>query len=482
MPDLRPVFLVVGVLLMTLAVSMALPALVDLAVGNPDWQVFTAAGLFTLFTGGILVLTTRSESRKLSVRQAFLLTTLAWIAMPAFAALPFRFSELHMSYTDAFFEAMSGLTTTGSTVIVGLDGAPPGILMWRSLLQWLGGIGILVMAISILPMLQIGGMQLFRMEFAERIEKALPRAAQIAGSIALIYLGLTLACAVLYWVFGMGPFDAVNHAMTTVATGGFSTRDGSIGYFESSAIDATATLFMVLGSLPFLLYLSVIRGDLLALARDSQVKWFLGILIGAVAMLIVFLWHGQGWALNEALRHVSFNATSIMTGTGYATTSFDLWGAFALPVFFFLMFIGGCAGSTTCGIKVFRVQVLYETARTQLKSLLQPHGVFIGYYNGRPIPPGVSDSVLSFFFLFVACFAAIAMGLAAMGLDFLTATSGAATAIANVGPGLGPIIGPAGNFAALPDAAKWLLAFGMLLGRLELFTILVLLAPSFWRT
>lgn len=482
MPDLRPVFLVVGTLLMTLAVSMALPALVDLAVGNPDWQVFTAAGLFTLFTGGILVLTSRSDSRKLTVRQAFLLTTFAWIAMPAFAALPFRFSELQMNYTDAFFEAMSGLTTTGSTVIVGLDTAPPGILMWRSLLQWLGGIGILVMAISILPMLQIGGMQLFRMEFAERIEKALPRAAQIAGSIALIYLGLTLACAVLYWFFGMGPFDAVNHAMTTVATGGFSTKDASIGYFLSPAIDATATLFMILGSLPFLLYLALIRGDLLALIRDSQVKWFLGLLIGAVGMLIVYLWHGQGWGLAQALRYVSFNATSIMTGTGYATTTFDQWGAFAVPVFFFLMFIGGCAGSTTCGIKVFRVQVLYETARTQLKSLLQPHGVFIGYYNGRPIPPGVSDSVMSFFFLFVVCFALIAMGLAAMGLDFLTATSGAATAIANVGPGLGPVIGPAGTFTGLPDAAKWLLAFGMLLGRLELFTILVLLAPSFWRT
>lgn len=481
MLDFRPIFLVTGILLLTLAAAMLVPALVDLAAGNPDWMVFVAGSMFTLFVGGVLFLTNLTDSRKLGVRQAFLLTTIAWVAMPAFAALPFRFSELQLDYTDAFFEAMSGLTTTGSTVIVGLEAAPPGILLWRSLLQWLGGIGILVMAISVLPMLQIGGMQLFRMEFAERIEKALPRAAQIAASILMVYLALTGACVVVYWSLGMGPFDAINHAMTTVATGGFSTKDASLGHFDHTGMDVAATVFMILGSLPFLLYVQMTRGSWGALLNDSQVRWFFALLGISVVMLVLHLVMVEGWSVIEAARYAAFNATSVMTGTGYATDDFSLWGAFALPVFFFLMFLGGCAGSTTCGIKIFRVQVLYETARTQLKRLLQPHGVFIGYYNRRPIPPGVAESVMSFFFLYAACFGLLAIGLGAMGLDFLTATSGAATAISNVGPGLGPIIGPAGTFASLPDAAKWLLAFGMLLGRLELFTILVLLAPSFWR-
>lgn len=481
MLDFRPIFLVIGILLLTLSAAMVLPALVDLAAGHDDWGVFLASSAFTMFVGGVMVLTNMSGSRRLVVRQAFLLTSLAWVAMPAFAALPFQFSELQLSYTDAFFEAMSGLTTTGSTVIVGLDNAPPGILLWRSLLQWLGGIGILVMAISILPMLQIGGMQLFRMEFAERIEKALPRAAQIAGSILFVYLLLTLICAIAYWALGMGPFDAMNHAMTTMATGGFSTKDASIGHYDHAWIDVTSTLFMILGSLPFLLYVQALRGSWRPLLRDSQVYWFFGLLGGGVAILVVQLMVVEGWGFLLAMRHAAFNATSIMTGTGYATVDFSLWGSFALPVFFFLMFLGGCAGSTTCGLKVFRVQVLFETARNQLKRLLQPHGVFLSYYNGRPIPAGVSESVMSFFFLFISCFGLLAIGLAATGLDFLTATSAAATAISNVGPGLGPIVGPAGNFSSLTDTAKWLLSFGMLLGRLELFTILVLLAPSFWR-
>lgn len=481
MLDFRPIFLVTGILLLTLAAAMVLPALVDLAAGHTDWAVFLAASAFTLFVGGLMLLTNLSGSRRLGVRQAFLLTCVAWVSMPAFAALPFHFSELQLNYTDAFFEAMSGLTTTGSTVIVGLDNAPPGILLWRSLLQWLGGIGILVMAISVLPMLQIGGMQLFRMEFAERIEKALPRAAQIAGSILIVYLLLTFACSIVYWALGMGPFDAINHAMTTVATGGFSTKDGSLGHYDHSGIDVASTFFMILGSLPFLLYVQMLRGSWDVLLRDSQVRWFFGLLGAAVLILVVQLMAVEGWGLLFALRHAAFNVTSVMTGTGYATDDFSLWGSFALPVFFFLMFLGGCAGSTTCGLKVFRVQVLYETAKNQLKRLLQPHGVFLSYYNGRPIPPGVSESVMSFFFLFAGCFGLLSIALAATGLDFLTATSAAATAISNVGPGLGPIIGPAGTFAPLSDTAKWLLSFGMLLGRLELFTILVLLAPSFWR-
>lgn len=481
MIDFRPILFVLGVLLTTLAVAMVIPVFVDLAVFNDDWQVFAVGGALTFFVGVMLVLTCRARARTLNVRQAFVLTTLVWVALPAFAAIPFAFANLDLSYTDAFFESMSGLTTTGSTVIVGLDHAPPGILLWRSLLQWLGGVGIVMMAVSVLPLLQVGGMQLFRMEFAERMEKALPRAAQIAAWIGGIYLAMTVICGILYNIAGMSGFEAINHAMTTVATGGYSTRDSSIGFYDSPWIDAIATVFMIAGSLPFLLYFQALRGGPLDLIRDSQVRWFLSILGVSALVMLLYLWQTQGWELGRAVQMTAFNITSIMTGTGYATDDFAVWGAFAMPLFFILMFIGGCAGSTTCGIKVFRFQVLLQTARMQFRRLLQPHGVFIAYYNGKPIPEAVAESVMSFFFLFATLFVLLALALGLLGLDFITATSGAATAIANVGPGLGPIIGPSGNFASLPDGAKWLLAVGMLLGRLEIFTVLILLSPRFWK-
>ena len=481
MIDYRPILFICGLLMATLAAAMMIPAVVDAAVGNPDWQVFTASALVTLFIGVSLILTNRTRSRSLSLRQAFVLTTVAWIVIAAFGALPFAFSELELTYPNAFFEAMSGITTTGSTVIVGLDYAPPGILLWRALLQWLGGIGIIVMAVAVLPMLQVGGMQLFRMESSDTSEKAMPRVTQIAAGIGIIYLVLTVICAAAYGLAGMDGFEAIVHAMTTIATGGFSTSDASIGYFGSATTEWIAIVFMILGGMPFVLYLRAVRGNPAALLRDSQVRWFLSIIAVAVATLAVYhTWHNDVPPL-EAVRQTAFNAVSIMTGTGYVTADFDLWGQFAVPAFFFLMFIGGCAGSTTCGIKVFRFQVLYATARTQALRLVRPHGVFIAYYNRKPIPDTVAESVMSFFFVFVLCFGALALGLGAFGLDFLTAVSGAATAIANVGPGLGEVIGPSHTFATLPDGAKWLLSAGMLLGRLELFTVLVLFAPSFWR-
>ncbi len=437
MIDFRPILFICGLLMTTLAVAMILPAAVDLAVGNPDWQVFTVSAAVTLFLGVSLVLTNYSRNRALSLRQAFVLTTLAWIVLPTFAALPFAFSDLELTYTNAFFEAMSGITTTGSTVIVGLDYAPPGILLWRALLQWLGGIGIIVMAVAVLPMLQVGGMQLFRMESSDRSEKALPRVAQVASGIGTIYLVFTMICAVAYWLAGMTGFEAVAHAMTTIATGGFSTSDASMGYFGSPAIDGIATIFMLLGGMPFVLYLKAVGGDVNAFLRDSQVRWFLSIAVLAILSLGAYhSWH-NGVPPMEALRYTSFNAVSILTGTGYATADFGLWGQFAVAAFFFLMFVGGCAGSTTCGIKIFRFQVLYATAKTQILRLIQPHRVLISYYNGKPIPDTVAESVMGFFFLFVLCFGMLAMGLGLLGLDFLTAISGAATAIANVGPGLG---------------------------------------------
>ena len=482
MIDFRPILFIVGILLTTLAVAMTLPAAADAVVANPDWQVFAGAAAVTFFTGVMLMVATRSRVRAINLRQAFVLVALCWLVIPTFGALPLSFAELDLDYTDAFFEAMSGVTTTGSTVIVGLDGAPPGILLWRALLQWLGGVGIIAMAITVLPAMGVGGMQLFRMESSDKSEKAMPRTAQIATWTGLIYLALTLLCAALYWGAGMSGFDAVAHAMTTIATGGFSTRDASLGHFDSAAVDAIAILFMLIGSLPFVLYLRAVRGAPGAIWQDEQVRWFATIVAVSVAVMTLYLNRQGGVAGLGALRLAAFNVTSVITGTGYATDDFSAWGGFAVVALFCMMFIGGCAGSTTCGLKVFRIQVLYEAARIQLKRLLQPHGVFIPYYNRKPVPESVLESVMAFFFLFILSFIAIAIGLGLTGLDFLTAASGAASAIANVGPGLGPVIGPAGNFAGLPDAAKWLLSAGMLLGRLELFTILVMLMPSFWKS
>lgn len=479
--EFRPILLVVGILLTTLAAFMGFPALVDAACANPDWQVFATAAAVTMFVGLALVLSCRTTDFRLNLRQAFVMTTLSWLTITLFAALPFIFSNLELSVTDSVFEAMSGITTTGSTVIVGLDIAPPGILLWRGLLQWLGGLGIIVMAIALMPMLGVGGMQMFRVEAFETGEKLLPRAAQISAVLSLVYLGLTTLWALMLYMAGMTWLEAAVHAMTTIATGGFSTRDASVGGFASPTIDAIITVGMLAGALPFLLYLRTLKGEVGVLFADSQVRWFFAIAATAVLLATVFVWADVGFSPLNALRYASFNVISVMTGTGYATSDYWQWGAFAGPTFFFIMFIGGCTGSTTCGIKIFRFQVLWAAADTQFRHLYQPHGVFVPYYNHRPLPEAVIASVLSFFFVFGVCFAFLAVGLGMLGLDAVTAISSAATAISNVGPALGPIAGPAGTFQQFPDAAKWLLSAGMLLGRLELFTVLILFSPAFWR-
>ncbi|MCA8929596.1 MAG: TrkH family potassium uptake protein, partial [Alphaproteobacteria bacterium] len=477
----RPVLFVVGLLLLALAGAMLVPGVVELASGTPDWRAFGFAAAATLFVGGALVLATFAERARLGLRQAFLTTALCWLVAAVFASLPFVLMQVPLSFTDAFFEAMSGITTTGSTVMIGLDHAPPGILLWRALLQWFGGIGIIVTALAVLPMLQVGGMQLFRMESSDRSDKAFPRTAQLAAWIAIVYGAMTLLWSAMLWAAGMTLFDAIAHAMTTIATGGFSTSDKSVGAYPDPLIHWLITVGMIAGSLPFVLYLQAVRGQVRPFFRDTQVRWFLGTL----GVIILALTLGQlaftAEDFGTALHLSAFNATSIMTGTGYATSEYDHWGSFAPAMFFVIMFLGGCAGSTTCGIKIFRFQILFGAAIVQLKQLLQPRGVFIAYYNRRPISPEVVGSVMAFSLVYAAGFATLAIALSFMGLDFITCMSGAATAISNVGPGLGEIIGPAGTFVALPVGAKWALAIGMLFGRLEFFTILVLFLPNFWR-
>ena len=480
MIDFRPVLFVLGILVSMLGLAMLVPAAVDVFTGSSNWKAFVGSCAFAIFLGGTLILANRGKIADLSTRQTFVMTSASWVVLAAVAALPLYFADLDLSYTDAFFEAMSGITTTGSTVIDGLDTAPRGLLMWRALLQWLGGIGIIVMAIAILPMLRVGGMQLFRTEASDSSDKVLPRAAQIALFIGLVYLGLTTICALALVAAGMSAFEAVAHAMTTIATGGFSTSDLSVGHFDNAAVDWIIVAFMIVGSLPFVLYLEAVRQRPGLLARDSQVHAFLGILAVAIAAVAGWQWL-DGVDLGSALRYSAFNVISIITGTGYTTADYGLWGSFPAAAFLVFMFIGGCAGSTSCGIKVFRYQVLFQTARMQINRVWQPHAVVVPSYNGRPIPDSVMDAVMTFVFVFALVFGVLTAALTLMGLDFMTAISGAGTAIANVGPGLGEVIGPGGTFAPLPDAAKWMLAAGMLLGRLELLTVLVLFSPAFWR-
>ena len=479
--NFRPILFVIGILLTTLSISMLLPAIVDALHGNQDWIVFTISSLTTLFIGVMLLLSNQQRNFRLELKQAFILTTLSWLILTSFAALPFVFSELGLTYTDAFFEAMSGITTTGSTILTHIDTTPPGILLWRSLLQWLGGVGIIVMAVAIMPLLQVGGMQLFRMESSDQSEKFLPSASKTASSIIFLYIIFSMICAFGYWVAGMSGFDSIAHAMTTIATGGYSTKDLSVGYFESASIEIVSIIFMILGSLPFLLYLKMINLHPKFFLRDSQVKWFFCIILFSI--LSIAYSHSREFDLSffTSLRHAAFNATSVMTGTGYATQAYDTWGPYAMTLLFLLTFIGGCAGSTTCGIKIFRFQILYAFAKTQIQKIIEPRRVIIAYFNNKPIPQDVPLSVLSFFFLFITSFSFIAVALSFTGLDFLTSVSSAATAISNVGPGLGPVVGPSSNFASLSDAAKWIMSAGMLLGRLELFTVLVLLLPRFWK-
>ena len=482
MIDFRPTLFAIGVLLTTIAGAMLLPAATDGVLGNSDWSAFLLSAAVTAVFGIALTLAFKPRRFELTVKQTFILTTVSWIVVAAFAGLPFALSSRNLSPTDAYFEAMSGLTTTGSTVMVGLDATGEGLLLWRALLQWLGGIGIIGMAVAVLPLLRVGGMQLFLTESSYQSERSRPRAASLASSIAAIYVGLTALWVALLWAAGMSGFEAVCHGMTTIATGGYSTSDDSIGHFDSALIDGIVIVGMIVGSLPFVRYYQAVRGEPGALWRDSQVQWFLATCAVMVILLAAWQWLTLDSAPLDALRAAAFNTISVITGTGYVTADYGQWGSFALTLMFFLMFVGGCTSGTTGGIKVFRYQVLFSALEVQIARLLRPHGVLVPHYNGRPIPDRVTGSVLGFFFVFFLAFTVTTFLLALHGYDFVTSVSGAATAIANVGPGLGDEIGPSGTFTRLSDSAKWILSAAMLLGRLELFTVLVLFLPAFWRT
>lgn len=481
MPSVRPVVYVCGLMLFMLGLAMLVPLVVDLAAHNQDWPSFLSGSVITLFAGGLMVAGAGRPDAALKRREAFLLTASVWCLLPVFGALPLLFAHPALDFTDTMFEAVSGITTTGATVMVGLDNEAPGILLWRSILQWIGGIGVIVMAIAILPLLQVGGMQLFHTESSDLSEKAFPRARQIAAGITRVYLVLTFLIALGLWLAGMTPFEAINHAMTTISTGGYSTRDSSIGGFASSAIEWVTITGMIAGGLTFMLYLRFAAGDWGCFFRDTQTRLMIAVIVLAVASLVTMRVIQADADPVGSIRPALFNVVSVITTTGFVTEDYGLWGPFSPTAFFVLTFLGACAGSTSGGFKMFRLSILLRFAVILLNRAISPHRVVVVRYAGRTLEDSVALAVLGFAGLWIAVWVALALGLAVTGMDFVAATSSAATALANVGPGLGPEVGPAGNFAGIGDVAKWIMIAGMLLGRLELVTILVLVVPAFWR-
>ena len=477
----KTVFFLIGILLIVLGLSMLAPYALQVILEEGS-HTFISASFVTIFIGVLFVLANLEKEFKLNLRQTFLFSSLAWVMVATFGSLPFLLSSQDFSLSEAFFESMSGITTTGATIISDLDSSPKSILLWRAIMQWLGGIGIVVMAITILPLLKVGGMQLFKMEGPDSTEKILPRTIEVAAIIISTYVILTFLCGFFYWIFGMSIFDSVSHSMTTIATGGFSTHNDSIGFFNSSNIEIVASIFIILGSIPFISYLKFVQGNRSVFFKDVQIKGLIYLLtISTIIMFLYLLFIKYEGGIFDKVRISSFNVISILSGTGYVTDDFGLWGKFSLVFFLLLMFIGGCAGSTACGIKIFRLQMLLIFLKNQIKRLISPNSVIITKYNNQKISDNFINSVIIFIFSFLFIFLIIAMLLSISGLDFITSISGAASSISNVGPGLGDVIGPNGNYKDIPDLSKWILSVGMLLGRLELFAVLVLFFPSFWR-
>lgn len=481
--QIRPILLAVGIMTLLLGLAMLPSALIDIADGGEDWAVFTLSAFGSVFIGTCLALMAGGDQPPSGPKEAFLLTVLVWVMLPFIGAIPFLFAG--NSLTDSVFESVSGLTTTGSTVFSGLDAMPRGILLWRSILQWIGGIGIIVTAIAILPMLRVGGMQLFEIESSDVSGKFLPRVTEIAAQTGIVYLVLSVLCGLLYNINGMNTFDSVAHAMTTMAAGGYSTHDAGLGHF-GNGVTSVAILFMILAGLPFASFVLLARGEPGPFLRDSQPRIFLAII--AVATIILMIYnspYGGGAAVfedfGESLRITAFSVVATITGTGYTNANYAAWGPGSTAIFLILMFLGGCAGSAACGLKIFRLEIAFRAIVAHVKRMTSPHRLSPVKYNGRVVEQDTIQSVLVFVFLYLATFVITAVLLGLTGLDGVTAISGAASAVSNVGPGLGSVIGPVGSYQSIPETAKWICSAAMLLGRLEFVAMFVVLTPRFWR-
>ena len=478
--NFKPIALVSGTVICAVGFFLFIPLITEIVYNTESWQSYAVPILLYLIVGGSLVITNKNVDLKISLKEAFIITVLSWVLMTFLCAVPFIYTKVDLGVVDALFESMSGITTTGATTLNNIEILPKGILIWRAFLQWLGGIGIVVIALFILPFLRIGGMQLFHLEGDDPYDKSLPKISSVIKKIFIIYLTLTIVLIFFYYIFGMTLFDSIAHSFTTISTGGFSTYDNSFAYFDNSIL-IIAIIFMILGSLPFLVLIQTSRKNLFPIFKDHQVRVFIIVLLTATITIFYFANNYINGDFISKIVSVSFNTISIISGTGYVSDNFENWGNYASVLFLILMFIGGCAGSTTGGLKVFRFQILFKYINLHLKKMLKPHVIVASQFNGKKINESTYESVISFFFLYILTFFLSALLLSFNGLDFITCISAAASTISNVGPGLGSIIGPEGNYGMLDNFSKIILIFTMFLGRLELLTILVLLIPSFWR-
>ncbi len=474
---------ILGLLLTLFSVTMLPPAIVGWGYGTGAVEPFIAAFFLLLVAGVLIWVPVRHSRQELRVRDGFLVVVLFWTVLSMSGSLPFMLSEdPHISLSDAVFESISALTTTGATVIVGLDELPHAILFYRQQLQWMGGMGIIVLAVAVLPMLGIGGMQLYRAETPGPMKdsKLTPRITETAKALWYIYLGLTIACGLAYWIAGMTPFDAVGHAFSTVAIGGFSTHDASMGYFDSTTIEMIAVVFMLIAGVNFALHFVAWHSkDPRIYFRDEEFRFYLSVLAVVTLTVTLVLYYSDTYIFWEgAFINGLFQSISIGTTTGFTTAEFYNWPGFLEILLLFTSFVGGCAGSTGGGIKVIRVLLLVKQGMREIQRLIHPNAQIPVRVGGKVIGNRVFDAVWGFFALYVASFTFMYLALALTGIDLMTSFSAVAACINNLGPGLARV-GP--HYADLNDAAKWILCFAMLLGRLEIFTLLVLLSPSFWR-
>lgn len=481
---LQVILNILGILLALFSTSLLPPLALSLIYSDNTTTAFLVAYLVTLATGLACYLPTRRQGRDLRLRDGFLIVVLFWTVLASFGALPLLLSNNPaMGLTDAFFESMSGLTTTGATVLVGIDDLPISIRYYRQQLQWLGGMGIVVLAVAVMPMLGIGGMQLYRAETPGPIKnsKLTPRITETAKALWYIYLGLTVACAIGYWLAGMTVFDAIGHSFSTVAIGGFSTHDASIGFFHSPLIAAIASLFMIAAGMNFALHFVALRQrNFLVYLQDTEVRVFLGLLLLVTVLTCGVLWSTNTFSdATTTLWHGVFQVISIGTTTGFTTSGFHWWPSL-LPVLLIMMSgIGGCAGSTAGGVKVIRMILLYKQGRREINQLIHPSAFFPIKLGGKPVPDNVINAIWGFFALYIFSYLVLSLAMTATGADPLTAFSAVTACLNNLGPGLGAV---AENYAAIDPAGKWILSGAMLMGRLELFTLLVLLTPAFWRS
>ena len=481
MPDFRAVLFYSGYLLLILGCAMIAPLALDLVLDQGQHQTFIGAMATTLFMGAALVLSTKSSDlRRLGVREAFLLMVLGLIFSSFAGSLPFLWSGLGLSFTDSVFESISGLTTTGATIIPRLDLTPASLLLWRALLNWMGGLAIIAAAVVILPRLRIGGMHMFRLENADKSRQVKLRYARVVGGVLSVYTLFSILLAFGYWFSGMTILESVCHAMSTLSTGGFSTSDNSFRDFSPMA-QLVCVFGMIAGATTFTLFLAPGRKGRWDIFNNGQLRWFLAAIVGAGFLLTLWNCFGRGMSLADALEPSFFNVASVLSTTGYLAADYGDWGGFAQILFFFLAFVGGCTGSAAGGIKIFRFQVVFAMSSIHRKRLLHPNGVFFASVNGRPLTEDVERSVLGFMLLYFLGFALLALGLGITGLDVAQGMAAAAAALGNIGPGLDPLVRPDGDYHLMPEAAKWLLGAGMILGRLELAAVIVLFSRNFWR-